>query len=194
MWQARVTLHAGDGAKGALTFAPFWVLTTGFLLAGWTVATYFLRPDKLRIAGALAGGTVWAISMRLQYGIGFSLGWWQSQVEGTRDPLQMLSLPVFVFVAFAGGLAMLVLLAVGRRFGWKGQALAIVLLALYQAIRERIWFTAILPLMTANSAVGPVLTAVAIYIAGLSLGLLISRKFGSEMPLSRRLYSASSVK
>jgi serine/threonine protein kinase len=195
MWQARITLDARHGTDvEALSFAPFWVLTSGFVLAACSAATYFLRPDKLRMAGALAGGTVWALSMRLQYGIGFSMGWWRSQVSEAPDPLQLLSLPVLILVAFAGAAAMLVLLAVGRRFGWKVQVAAVVLLAFYQAIRERIWFTAILPLMKAESDVLPLLTAVAIYTAGLSLGLVITRNIGGEKLASRYFHSAASGK
>jgi len=74
---------------------------------------------------------------------------------------------------------MLMLLALGRRFGWKGQFAVVVLLAFLQATRDRIWFTAVLPVMAADVGIVPFLSAVAIYIAGLSIGLLIARRIGA---------------
>src|SRR5205823_472906 len=68
-----------------------------------------------------------------------SLGLWWSRVEGNDDPLMLLS-PLTWFVFFVGSAVLLVvLLMIGRRFGWKGQILSLAVLGLYQAVRERIW-------------------------------------------------------
>jgi serine/threonine protein kinase len=180
VWQARITLDARQGAPaGPLWFAPFWVMASGFALAGCCAAVYFLRPHWITVAGALAGGAVFGLSFLGQYWAGFSLGWWRSRLPESPDPLRIVSVPVFVLVAVVGTVVMLMLLALGRRFGWKGQFAVVVLLAFLQATRDRIWFTAVLPVMAADVGIVPFLSAVAIYIAGLSIGLLIARRIGA---------------
>jgi serine/threonine protein kinase len=52
LWQARLTLDAGHGAlPGSLWFTPFWVMSSGFALAGCCAAVYFLRPSRMSVAG-----------------------------------------------------------------------------------------------------------------------------------------------
>ena len=75
---------------------------------------------------------------------------------------------------------MLILVAVGRRFGWKGQSLLIILVAFGQPLRERIWFTTMLPVMTTEAGLVPYLAAAAFYAAGLSVGLLIAQSIGGK--------------
>jgi hypothetical protein len=181
VWQTRITLDARQGAApGSLWFTPFWLMSSGFGLAGCCAAVYFLRPSRMRVAGALMGGTLYALCFTGQYRIGFLLGWWHSRLPESPDPLKLLSLPVFMLLAIVGTVLMLILLAVGRRFGWKVQSVLIVLVAFGQPLRERIWFTTILPVMRVDAGIVPYLAAAAAYIAGLSLGLLIAQRIGGS--------------
>ncbi len=177
VWQTRITLDARQGAPpGSLWFTPFWVMSSGFALAGCCAEVYFLRPSRRRVAGALMGGTLYALSLTGQYRIGFLLGWWHSRFPETADPLGIISAPVFVLVAVVGTVVMLVLLALGRRFGWKAQSVLILLIGFGQPLRDRIWFTTILPAMKVDAGIGPYLAAAGAYMAGLSLGLLIAQR------------------
>ena len=179
VWQVRMAIEATRGSLGALWFAPFWVMSAGILLAAGCAVVYFMRPNRAQFGGALIGGLMWALSCICQYKIGFAMGWWRSRFPETPDPFAMLSYPVWIIEAAVGALLMLLLLATGRRFGWKGQAVFIALVS-FQGIRERIWFAAILPLMTADWGFQPMFASSAIYAAGLTLGLLIARWIGGD--------------
>ena len=180
LWQIRIELAGRGGATpGSFWSMPFWVISLGFVIALCSVTAYFLRPTWIRAAGAFAGGAVYALSFKMHYWIGFSLGWWRSRLPESVDPLKVLSLPVLVLVAGAEAAVILVLLAVGRRFGWKAQVSGIILLAFYQALRERIWFTKILPVMTVDSGFLPFLAAATIYLAGQWLGVLVAQRIGA---------------
>jgi serine/threonine protein kinase len=190
LWQARLTLDARQGvAPGSLWFTPFWVMSSGFALAGCCAAAYFFRPSRMQVAGTLVGGAVYGMSFIAQYWIGFSLGWWRSRLPESSDPLRIVSVPVFVLVTIVGTVLMLILLALGRRFGWKGQSVLIILIAFGQPARERIWFTTFLPVMTVDAGIVSFLAAAAIYIAGLSFGLLIAKRIGGgkqDAPTTRQ--------
>ncbi len=74
VWQTRITLDARlRAAPGSLWFTPFWLMSSGFVLAGCCATVYFLRPSRMRVAGALMGGTLYALSFTGQYRIGFLL-------------------------------------------------------------------------------------------------------------------------
>ncbi len=181
LWQIRIELAGRHGASpGSFWSIPFWVISLGFVIALCSVTAYFLRPTWIRAAGAFAGGAVYALSFKMNYWIGFSLGWWRSRLPESVDPLKVLSFPVLVLVAGAEAAVILVLLEVGRRFGWKAQVSGIILLAFYQALRERIWFTKILPVMTVDSGILPFLAAATIYLAGQSLGVLVAQRIGAR--------------
>ncbi|MBV8892326.1 MAG: protein kinase [Acidobacteria bacterium] len=180
-WQARLTLQAREGAlPNSLWFTPFWVISSGFALAGCSAAVYFFRPSKRLLAGALAGGVAWALSYIGQYWIGFSLGWWRSRLAESSDPLGILSVPVFLLCTIVGAVVMLILSALGRRFGLKAQMLFIVFLGFLQPGRDRVWFTKFLPVMTADTSIMPFLSAAAIYMVGFSIGLMITQRIGSR--------------
>ncbi len=181
LWQIRIELAVRHGASaGSFWSMPFWVISLGFVIALCSVTAYFLRPTWIRAVGALAGGAVYALSFKLHYWIGFSMGWWHSRLPESADPLKVLSFPVLVLVAGAEAAVILVLLAVGRRFGWKAQVSGVILLAFYQALRERIWFTKILPVMMVDSGILPFLAAAAIYLVGQSLGVLVAQRIGAK--------------
>ena len=57
------------------------------------------------------------------------------------------------------GMALLVVLfMIARRFGWKGQAIALVLFGLGQPVRERIWFGKFIPALAFEPGVVPILS------------------------------------
>ena len=177
VWQVYITL---DTRRGALSFAPFWLLSAGFVLAGCLAAVYFLQPSRMRVAGAFVGGVVWAMGYTANFSLGLKLGWVRSLLPPDPDPLRILSVPAFLVCTLAGALVMLLAIALGRKFGSKGMLLFVLLLAFAQAGRDRVWFGRILPLMAVSWGAVPYLSGVAIYIAALTIGLLIAQRIGRK--------------
>ena len=77
----------------------------------------------------------------------------------------------------AGAALLLILLMIGRRFGWKGQVLALAVLGFHQAMRERIWLSEFIPALNYQPGLLPVFSAAMIVGAGL-IGLMIMRLTG----------------
>jgi serine/threonine protein kinase len=181
IWQVYITL---DTRQGALSFAPVWLLFAGFVLAGLCAAVYFLRPGRMRLAGALAGGVVWAMGYTVNFLLGLKLGWVRSLLPPDPDPLRLVSVPAFIVGTLAGTVVMLIAMALGRRFGRRGTLIFVVLVAFLQPGRDRVWFGRILPLMAVSWETVPFLSAVAIYLAALSIGLLIAQRIGTQRSLA----------
>jgi len=180
VWQTRITLEASHGAPvGWFWFLPFWLISIGFLIGlAWAVV-YFTRPGRKQIVAAAVGGTMWAFGCTTQYWVGYSFGWWRSRFPESPDPLKLFSFPLWILEAVVGAVLLLALRAIGFRYGWKGQAIFICLIS-FQGIRERVWFTMILPIMTADWGFPAILCSAAIYMIGLTLGLVIARQIGSD--------------
>jgi hypothetical protein len=58
-----------------------------------------------------------------------------------------------------------VLAMIGRRFAWKGQAIALVLFGLAQPVRERIWFGKVIPALAFEPGAVPILVSWGIIVA-----------------------------
>ena len=107
------------------------------------------------------------------------LGWWHSRIVGHPDPLLFFSRRNFVLgwmtnTATAGAV-LVVLILVGRRFGWKGQAIGLVLFGLGQPVRERIWFGMVLPAIAFEPGVVPILAGGGILIASGIIAMVVMR-------------------
>ena len=98
------------------------------------------------------------------------------------DPLGVLSpwtWPVFCLVAM---LFLLLLSFIGRRFGYKGQVVSLVVLGVYQATRERIYCSILLPALTFEPGLTPILGGAAMLIVGGAMGLLVMRLIAGPRP------------
>jgi hypothetical protein len=62
----------------------------------------------------------------------------------------------------------------GRRFGWKGQAIALVLFGTGQAVRERIWLGTIIPALAFEPSAVPILAGGGIIIASGLIAILVT--------------------
>jgi hypothetical protein len=88
------------------------------------------------------------------------------------SPWTSLTFPVF------GMLCLLLLSVLGRRFGWKAQAIALVTFGLYQEPREHGYFSVFLPALTYRPGLIPILGGAAMLIGGGVMGLLVLRLVG----------------
>ena len=70
---------------------------------------------------------------------------------------------------------LVVLFVIARRFGWKGQAIALVMFGLGQPVRERLWFGKFIPALAFEPGAVPILVSGGIIIASGLIAMLIMR-------------------
>jgi len=177
--QARHDVLAARLDRGVVPYlVPLWLFSSGIAAAALSAIVYFGRPNRVQRLGAAVGGLAFGLGLIGRMWLERSLGLWWSRVEGNEDPLMLLS-PLTWFVFFVGSAALLVvLLMIGRRFGWKGQILSLAVLGLYQAVRERIWIGEFIPALNFQPGWIPILASAGmIFAAGLT-GLLTMRLIG----------------
>jgi len=177
--QARHDVLAARLDRGMVPYlVPLWLFSSGIAAAALCAIVYFARPNRVQRLGAAVCGLAFGLGLIGRMWLERSLGLWWSRVEGNEDPLMLLS-PLTWFVFFVGSAALLVvLLMIGRRFGWKGQILSLAVLGLYQAVRERIWIGEFIPALNFQPGWIPILASAGmIFAAGLT-GLLTMRLIG----------------
>ena len=176
VWQARMILDANRVNSGDFKLlTPIWIFFSALGLGGLGLACYFARPAKARLLGALAGGAVWTAGVVFKYWLGDSLGWWRSRIAGTPDPLMLFSPWIWLTAPLAGAAILIALSLFGRRYGWKLQALLFLIIGVMSEVRERLWFTILLPALTYDQGWRPVFFGAAITLTSGALGLLVMR-------------------
>jgi serine/threonine protein kinase len=200
---AAVVLQAQQNIQAAildsrivLFLEPFWIFVWGLALSAQVTAVYFSRafmPQSLVVkrAGAFTGGLVWGLGMIGRWWLERDLGWWHSRIAGHPDPLMLFSRPPrlgFWTCWISGNALVLVLFMIGRRFGWKGQAMALTLLGLGLPLLERLWFGELIPaLQYPPLGVAPFLGSGSILIAIGLIAILVMRLIGGpEAPSAER--------
>ncbi len=184
VWQARHDIQSARLDPGFAPFlAPFWIFSFGIVMAALCAIAYFSGIRPAQWWGAAAGGLVFGLGMISRFWLEFNLGWWRSPIAGNADPLGIFSPWTAVVLALMGAAVLLGLSAIGRRFGWKGQGVALVALALGQTVREHIWFGAIIPALTFQAGVFPILGSVGIFIGVSLVGLVVMRLVGGPADL-----------
>jgi lipid-A-disaccharide synthase-like uncharacterized protein len=139
-------------------------------------------PQRLKAQriGAAIGGLIWALGgMRGRWWIERDLGWWHSRIAGYPDPLRLFSPVSFWTCAMFGSALVLVLFMIGRRFGWKGQAMTLTFVGLGLPLLERLWFGEVIPaLKYAPFGMAPFLGSAGILIATGLIAILVKRLIG----------------
>ncbi len=157
---------------------PFWIFSSGIAGASLGLTIYLARVTKAQRIGAGAGGLVWGLGLIGRTWLERSLGVWRSRVEGNEDPLLLLSPGTWFYFIVGTAAWLLVLLMIGRRFGWKGQVLALLALGLELAVGERYFYGVFIPALNFQPGLIPILgSASMIFAAGL-IGLLTMRLIG----------------
>ena len=163
-WQARYNILAAlrDPTVTPLS-RPFLLFCWGVAIGIQPVAVYSARIAgviadhrlqkgmKQRI-GTLAGGLVWGLCMMGRWRLERNQGWWHSLIAGQPDPLKLISPLNFGTCVSLGFTLVLVLSMIGRRFGWKAEASALVLFCLGEPLLERIWFGELIPALNSAQA------------------------------------------
>jgi serine/threonine protein kinase len=189
-WQTRHDIQAAVLDPRIEPFPePFLIFSAGLVFCAVGSATYFAistgayaplgtRAGKAQRIGTVVGGMVWGIGMSVRWRIDRDLGWLHSRIAGHPDPLQFFRRAPWSGLNFGThvgtGIAVLVVLVlIGRRFGWKGRAIALVLYGLGQPVRDRIWFGMVIPALTFEPGVVPILVDGGILIASGLIAMLI---------------------
>ena len=175
-WQARHDVSAARLNADVVPFlAPFWLFSLGLALAGLCAAVYFAGASRAVRLGAGAGGAVWGLAILGKWRLEHHLGWWSSQIAGNPDPLMIFSWWMYLVVAFTCSAFLLVLVMIGRRFGWKGQALSLILFGLHGSTRERVWYGEFIPALAFHNGVVEILCGAAMLAVSGGLSLLVMR-------------------
>lgn len=174
--QARHDVQAARLNQGFIPFiVPLWLFSSGIAIAGLGAAFFFARPNRSQRLGAAIGGVVWGLGLAGRMRVESALDWWRSGIAGNEDPLLLLSHWTWLVFPVAGTALLLILLMIGRRFGWKGQVLTLALLGLYQAVRERIWFGELIPALNYQAGLRPIFGSACMIVAAGLIGLVVMR-------------------
>jgi serine/threonine protein kinase len=183
VWETRRNYQAARLDSSDPFPLPFWIFAWGLALCAQMTAVYFTRvlmPHgviKPRF-GAAVGGMFWAVAMLGRWWIERDLGWWRSRLAEYPDPLFLLTRLPFLVCWISGNALALVFFMIGRRFGWKGQAIGLVLFGLVQPFLERILFGKFIPALEFRSDIAPALGSAGMLIAAGTIAIHLMRLIG----------------
>jgi serine/threonine protein kinase len=187
LFQARHEVDAAQRNPGMSPFfLPFWLYALGLCVCAAGTSVYFARVSgalsKMNAPGgkplrfaAMAGGVIWAVASVLTWSFGRNHGWWSSRIAGQSDPLGLLTPPDFGTSIALGGAISWVLYMTRRRFGWRGQALGLVLVGLGKALGDRILFGKVIPALNFDSSAVSFFSSAVVAAAAAWIGLAMMR-------------------
>lgn len=161
-------------------------------LAALVVVAFFTRATARRIAGALAGGAAFGVAALGAIALGEEAEWWHFAI--TWEPY-FLALLYLDFIISAAPIY-LVTWRVARRFGWRGLAVVVIVLAVIGPPRDYAYMARFPEWGAYGPGVAPALAIAAIYAMLVPLGqsvmrLIAGRARGS--PLARRPWEKRNI-
>lgn len=186
IWQARHSLQIAPPDSVDVFLFPVWAYFSALTAIAVGALVYLLRPSRRELFAIAAGGVVVGMAAGGKWWLEHELGWWHSRFQNTPDPLTVLNPWTWLTFPVFGMLFLLLLSALGRRFGWKVQAGAIALFGLYQEPREHVYFSTFLPALTYRPGLTPILGGAAMLAAGVTAGLLVMRLIAGPDKSGRR--------
>src|SRR5919199_782846 len=151
------------------------LLMTCLYLAALVVVIYFTRATTRRVVGALLGGAAASLMALSVIALCEALGWWHIPFAST---------PYFVPVLYIG-LAIslmpiyLVTWRVARRFGWRGLAVCVCLVAVVGPPRDYLYAATFPKWMVFAPGIAPILADSAAYILIVFVGHAVMRLVAS---------------
>lgn len=136
------------------------LLMTGLYLVALIAVIYFTRATPRRIVGALIGGAVFGLVGMGAIVLGKSVGWWRVPFAPTPYFLPML----YLGLAISCAPIYLVTWRVARRFGWRGIAVCIGIVAVIGPPRDYLYAAKFPEWMVFGPGIAPVLADSATYI------------------------------
>ena len=147
------------------------LLMTCLYLAALVVVTYFTRATARRVVGALAGGAVVALLALRAIALGEALGWWRIPFAPTSYFLPLL----YLGLAISCSPIYLVTWRVARRFGWRGLAVFVGIVAVIGPPRDYLYAATFPKWMVFSPGIAPILADSAAYILIVVVGHAVMR-------------------
>src|SRR5258706_2179246 len=147
------------------------IIVTCAYLAALVAVIYFTRATSRRVVGALAGGAVVGFMGMGAIVLGNRLGLWRVPIFWTPFFLTLFYLGLSISVTPI----YLVTWRVARRFGWRGLAVCLVVVAIIGPPRDYLYATKYPEWMVFAPGVAPILADGATYIGIVALGHALMR-------------------
>jgi hypothetical protein len=157
----------------------------GLYFAGLIVVAFFTRATVRRIAAALVAGAVFGAFALAMILLGEKCGWWHFALTWEPYFVSLLELDF----AISGAAIYLVTWRIARRFGWRGLAVVVLVLAGIGPIRDYKYMQMYPEWGSYGPGVAPFVAIAVIYAAIVPLGhFVMSRVAGPSQgsPLARR--------
>ena len=153
-----------------MTTQQIILMSCAYLIA-LVVVIYFARPTVRRVMGAVAGGAVVGLMMLGAIALGEAQGWWR--VPFTSTPY---FLPLFYLgSAISCAPIYLVTWRVARRFGWRGLAVCVGIVAVIGPPRDYAYAATFPKWMVFAPGIAPILADSAAYIMIVVVGHAVMR-------------------
>lgn len=143
----------------------------GLYTVALVVVIYFTRATARRVTGALVGGAAAGLLVLGSIELCEALGWWKIPFDST---------PYFGFIFYVGvaitcSPIYLVTWRVARRFGWRGLAVFVAMVAVVGPPRDYLYVAKFPKWMVFSPGVAPILADAATYIGIVVLGHSVMR-------------------
>jgi hypothetical protein len=162
-------------------------LFNGLYLVLLIVVAYLTRATPRRIAGALAGGAGLGVLMLGAVALGEERGWWHFVIAWEPYFLTLL----FLDAVISGAAILLVTWRVARRFGWRGLAVVVVLLAIIGPPRDYAFMKTFPEWGAYGPGIAPFVAVAVIYALLVPVGQSVMRLVAGPAradPLARRAW------
>jgi hypothetical protein len=147
------------------------LLMTCLYLAALIAVIYFTRATARRVIGAMVGGTAVALLALRMIALGEARGWWRIPFASTPSFVPML----FVGLAISCTPIYLVTWRVARRFGWRGLAVCVGVVAIVGPPRDYLYAATFPKWMVFAPGIAPMLADSAAYIGIVVVGHAVMR-------------------
>ena len=147
------------------------LLMTGLYLVAGVAVTYFTRAPARRVVGALAGGAGASLMALRAIALCEALGWWHIPFAST---------PYFMTLFYLGLVISLtpiylVTWRVARRFGWRGLAVCLGIVAVIGPPRDYLYAATFPKWMVFSPGIAPILADSAAYVGIVVVGHAVMR-------------------
>ena len=147
------------------------LLMIGLYAVALVIVIYFTRATARRVVGALVGGAAAALMALGSITLCEALGWWMIPFA----PTPFFGYIFYVGVAITCSPIYIITWRVARRFGWRGLAVFVAIVAIVGPPRDYLYAMTFPKWMIFSPGVAPILADSATYIAIVVLGHAVMR-------------------
>jgi hypothetical protein len=147
------------------------IFVTCAYMVALVIVIYFTRATSRRVVGALAGGTIVGFMGMGAIALGNTLGFWRVPIFWTPYFLALFYLGLSISVTPI----YLVTWRVARRFGWRGLAVCLVVVAIIGPPRDYLYAAKYPAWMVFAPGIAPILADAAAYVGIVAIGHAVMR-------------------